>query len=113
MALSALGPQRTAYVSTFSSTMFPALRIAFVVAPESLADRFSRKLKVDGRMVSAASQWTLLDFMELGHFAAHVRACTDIYSQRRATLLAALRSKFDGEAVAAERWSSCDVVAAR
>lgn len=73
---------RTIYIGTFTKSLFPSLRIGYVVLPPQLVKPMtvSRTL-LDGHTASVA-QLTLARFMEGGHFGAHVRAMRGIYAQR-------------------------------
>jgi len=78
------------YLGTFSKTMFPALRIAFIVVPAALATAFGHmqaQCAVRGR---AAEQLALAEFLRSGLFARHVRRMRRLYRQRRDALSEAL-----------------------
>ncbi|MCG2586871.1 PLP-dependent aminotransferase family protein [Massilia sp. TS11] len=75
--------QRVIYVGTFSKSLFPGLRLAYLVLPEPVAERFARaaaQLGFEGRQVT---QHALADFISEGHFAAHIRRMRLVYQQRR------------------------------
>ena len=76
------------YVGTFSKTMYPGLRIAYAVLPKPLVAPLRTahaELFREGHLVTQAA---LADFMEQGHYAAHIRRMRLIYASRRAALLA-------------------------
>ena len=75
------------YVGTFSKSLFPAIRVGFIVAPP-----WARPALVAARQVaegphSIMSQEALADFIAEGHLTRHVRKMRRIYAERRATLL--------------------------
>jgi GntR family transcriptional regulator/MocR family aminotransferase len=79
------------YLGTFSKTMFPGLRIGFLVAPAALAPallRMAGHLAPRGR---SADQLALAEFLRSGQFARHVRRMRRLYRQRRDALAAALQ----------------------
>jgi GntR family transcriptional regulator/MocR family aminotransferase len=80
---------RVIYVGTFSKTMFPALRVGYLVVPESLADAFTTALRHTGHSAAVVVQAALADFITEGHFAAHVRRMRTLYARRQARLLRA------------------------
>jgi GntR family transcriptional regulator/MocR family aminotransferase len=96
-ALAAEAPERVVYVSSFSPVLFPAMRVAYLVAPAAVADKFVALRARSDRMMNTPLQIVLQDFMEGGGLAAHVRACREIYAERRAVLLAALQARLDAE----------------
>lgn len=73
---------RTIYVGTFTKSLFPGLRIGYVVLPSNLVKPMTiARTLLDGHTATIA-QLTLARFMEGGHFGAHVRAMRGIYAQR-------------------------------
>ena len=87
-AMQGLDPhQRVIYVGTFSKVMFPGLRIAYMVLPSSLVDSFVAARSVLDGHSSAFFQSVLADFMDSGHFAAHIRRMRLLYRARRDFLL--------------------------
>ncbi|WP_116809087.1 PLP-dependent aminotransferase family protein [Steroidobacter cummioxidans] len=75
------------YVGTFSKSLFPDLRLGFVVAPSWARPALvAAKHYADGQC-SPLLQETLASFISEGHLARHVRRMRQIYSSRRQTLL--------------------------
>lgn len=78
---------RTIYIGTFTKSLFPGLRIGYVVLPPQLVKPMTvARTLLDGHTASMA-QLTLARFMEGGHFGAHVRTMRSIYSQRLSVLV--------------------------
>jgi len=90
---------RVIYVGTFSKTVFPGLRLGYVIVPEDLVDAFGEARAVSDRQPPGIEQAVLADFIVLGHFARHVRRMRALYEERRDALLAAAREAL-GERVA-------------
>lgn len=83
---------RTIYIGTFTKSLFPGLRIGYVVLPPQLVKPMTvARTLLDGHSAPMA-QLTLARFMEGGHFGAHVRTMRDIYAERL-DVLATLVSK--------------------
>ena len=80
---------RTLYVGTFSHTIFPSLRIAYVVLPTALIDVFHAVRRQLDDHTHGPLQAVLADFIAGGHFAAHLRRMRALYASRRDALLAA------------------------
>lgn len=73
---------RTIYIGTFTKSLFPGLRIGYVVLPPHLvAPMTVARTLLDGHTASM-TQLTLARFMEGGHFGAHVRTMRSLYAQR-------------------------------
>lgn len=82
------------YVGTFSKSLFPALRIGFVVVPAwARAALAAAKQNADGYSATQ-SQETLAAFIHEGHLARHVRRMRRIYDDRRNALLERLDRDF-------------------
>lgn len=79
------------YLGTFSKTMFPALRIAFMVVPAALAAGFALMQAHGAARGRVAEQLALAEFLRSGQFARHVRRMRRLYTQRRDALADALQ----------------------
>jgi GntR family transcriptional regulator/MocR family aminotransferase len=85
--------QRVIYLGTFSKTMFPGLRLAYLVVPEQLAEAFAignAELYREGRMIEQAA---LAEFVDAGHLGAHLKRVRSIYQERRNVLRRAIESR--------------------
>ena len=82
---------RVAYVGTFSKTMFPALRVGYLIAPEGLETAFAHAVRNTGQTVPQPVQGALAEFIETGHYGRHVRRMRALYSKRQALLFTLVR----------------------
>jgi GntR family transcriptional regulator/MocR family aminotransferase len=76
-----------AYVGTFSKTIFPELRVGYVVPPETLAADFLKAKQIADWHGCSLTQTALARFMLEGDFGRHVRRVQKVYAQRREALL--------------------------
>ena len=74
---------RTIYVGTFSKTMFPSLRIGYVILPLNMVANISQAMFLTGQYASGILQAALADFIEEGHFTTHLGRMRRLYSKRR------------------------------
>ncbi|WP_138512928.1 PLP-dependent aminotransferase family protein [Rhodoferax bucti] len=81
------------YLGTFSKTMFPALRLGFVVVPAVWVAPLSAMLSRTAPRGRAADQLALAEFMQSGQFSLHLRRMRRLYRQRRDALVAALEQQ--------------------
>jgi GntR family transcriptional regulator/MocR family aminotransferase len=77
---------RVLYVGTFSKSLFPALRLGFLVVPTDLVDAFVRAIAVSGHRAPTVDQAVLTDFIADGHFSRHVRRLRRRYQETRSLL---------------------------
>jgi GntR family transcriptional regulator / MocR family aminotransferase len=85
---------RVIYIGTFSKTLFPALRLGYLVIPPDLVDHFAAVRSAMDISPPLFFQVVLADFMREGHYARHIRRMRQLYAQRRAALVAGLRKEF-------------------
>lgn len=82
---------RTIYIGTFTKSLFPGLRIGYMVLPPQLvAPMTVARTLMDGHSASIP-QLTLARFMEGGHFGAHVRVMRGVYANRLDVLVRLVR----------------------
>lgn len=83
--------ERTIYIGTFTKSMFPGLRIGYMLLPPALvAPMTVARTLLDGHS-APIPQLTLARFIEGGHFGAHVRSMRAVYAQRRDVLARLVR----------------------
>ena len=85
---------RVIYIGTFSKTLFPSLRLGYIVIPADLVDRFLAAREAMDVYPPHLYQAVLHDFIGEGHFARHIRRTCPIYSERRNVLVESLRREF-------------------
>lgn len=83
------------YLGTFSKTLFPALRIAYMVVPKNLIHPLRALVAKASLRGRSADQLCLARFIQEGHFALHLRRMRRLYCQRRDCLVQALRIELD------------------
>ncbi|AXK39931.1 PLP-dependent aminotransferase family protein [Crenobacter cavernae] len=82
---------RVLYAGSFSKTLFPGLRLGYLVVPAALRARFAEAADAFSPAPSILDQATCADFMRQGHFARHIKRMRQLYAERRAALAAALQ----------------------
>jgi len=84
---------RVLYLGTFSKTLFPSLRLAYLVVPSALVSPFCRLRSVMDGHSAQLLQAVTADFINNGHFQAHLRLMRKLYASRRDLLLTQLSAR--------------------
>lgn len=83
------------YLGTFSKTMFPALRIAYIILPKNLVSPMRMLMGKASLRGRSAEQICLAKFIRDGHFLLHLRRMRRLYQQRRDALVQLLHRYLD------------------
>ncbi|UHQ22823.1 PLP-dependent aminotransferase family protein [Lysobacter sp. 5GHs7-4] len=75
------------YVGTFSKSLFPALRIGYIVAPPWAREALAAAKQCVDTAVNAQLQDALAQFILDGHLVRHVRRMRKRYGERRRAML--------------------------
>ena len=81
---------RVIYVGTFSRTLAPSIRVAYLILPPELLKRYRDKFGHGAATVSRFEQEALRRFLASGSYSRHLRRVGNLYRQRRDALVAAL-----------------------
>ncbi len=87
------GPQRVIYAGTFSKSLFPALRVAWLVVPQQHVKDFAQHTHYLPCTAPLLIQQTIADFLREGHFWRHLKKMRLCYSERRLWLEQALQQQ--------------------
>ena len=79
------------YLGSFSSTLFPAVRISYMVLPGGMAEDFARIKEEYDQTCSKTEQLTLALFMQKGYYRANLRRVRKLYSRKLQAALGAIR----------------------
>jgi GntR family transcriptional regulator / MocR family aminotransferase len=82
---------RVIYVGSFSKTLFPALRLGFVIVPSDLQDRLVAARAAADQHPPVLDQTVLADFIAEGHFPRHIRRMRERYRERLEAVTAAAK----------------------
>ena len=85
--LQGLASDRVFSVGTASKALAPAVRLGWVLAPQSLADAVAAEKEISDRGSSTLDQLALAALLESGRYDRHLRRMRGIYGRRRAELI--------------------------
>jgi 2-aminoadipate transaminase len=80
------------YLSTFSKTLAPGLRVAWFAAPEPMIERLSLHKQVFDLNTNAIGQWAVSEILRRGLMADHLSILRQRYQQKRDLMLEAIRT---------------------
>ena len=92
--LNALHKENVLYLSTFSKTMAPGIRLGWVVAPEKLINRLVLIKQGADLHTSSLIQMIAYDICRRGNLKNRVKLIRRVYGERRDTMLAAMDKYF-------------------
>ena len=93
--------QRVIYAGSFSKTLFPGLRLGYLVLPDRLLGQFVEANAARTAGHSLFEQRIVAAFMADGQFSRHLKHMRKLYAARRAALVDALETEF-GERIRIE-----------
>jgi GntR family transcriptional regulator/MocR family aminotransferase len=87
---------RVLYAGSFSKTLYPGLRLGYLVLPRTLVDRFGDCSRLRNVGPATHLQSVVARFMDEGHFGRHLRRMRALYAARRAALIDGLHRTVGG-----------------
>lgn len=78
---------KVVYVGTFSRSIAPSIRVAYLVLPRRLLPVYEQRLGFAASTVSRFEQQTLAAFLDRGLYARHLRRAANLYRKKQQLLL--------------------------
>jgi len=82
------------YLSTFSKTIAPGLRVAYVAGDADLLKKLVIAKQGTDLQTNTFGQYIVNEYLESGHYQKHIDMVTQTYRERRDVMLAALERLF-------------------
>ncbi|MBE6137112.1 MAG: PLP-dependent aminotransferase family protein [Erysipelotrichaceae bacterium] len=95
-SLFTLSNDRVIFFSTFSTTLFPGLRLSYAILPINVLNKYEEKYNKYSNTVSSLSQKILAEFINRGYYASHINKLKRLYLRKREKCIEVL-SKYNIE----------------
>ena len=82
--------EKIIYLNTFARTLAPSLRIAYMILPMGLLNKYHELFSFSSCTVSTFEQSTLRRFLQQGYYERHINRMRTIYRERRDVFVSAL-----------------------
>ncbi len=89
-----LHKENVLYLSTFSKTLAPGIRLGWVVAPQKIIVKLVQAKQATDLHTSTFIQMIVEDIMRRGIMAAHAKVIRKVYGERRNVMIAAMEEHF-------------------
>lgn len=87
------GHGKVVYLGTFSRSLAPSIRIAYMVLPYKLSEKFEKKFSRYASTVSRFEQHTLAKFIADGYYMRHIGRAQNSYKKIRDLMLQTLKQE--------------------
>jgi len=104
--LASLDGKRVIYMNTFTRSLAPSIRIAYMFLPEELMKLYHRRLSYYSGAVSSFEQYTLAEFIANGYYERHISRMRNYYRVQRAKIMSCLEDSPLAEKVTVEEHSA-------
>jgi 2-aminoadipate transaminase len=94
ISIEALHKENTIYLSTFSKTLAPGLRLGWIVAPTQVIAKLIQAKQGADLNTSTLVQYLAYDICSRGLVKAHVKKIRQVYKERRDVMLQAMEEHF-------------------
>jgi GntR family transcriptional regulator/MocR family aminotransferase len=99
------GSEEVVYIGSFSKLLLPAVRLAYMVLPTSLADSYQEKGRYYNQTASKIEQLALARYIREGRLEKHLRRLRKVYAQKSQLFMSELIQAF-GRQLQMELWET-------
>lgn len=91
ISLFELNKDNTVLLSTYSRTIFPSVRISYMVLPDNLYNKYLDRYSFYSTTVSTLDQLILNEFIASGAYSRHLNKTKALYKQKRDLIISLLK----------------------
>lgn len=92
-----LNPTKVIYLGSFSKILAPAIRLGFLILPDTLLNNYKRLKMYADVHTEALSQYVLAEFIHHGGLEKHIWKMKKVYNRKRIHLIKELNKNLNGE----------------
>lgn len=89
------GGNHVIYLSTFSRTLLPSIRISFMILPDELLESYGKRKSLYNQTVSKADQIALCQYIRDGHLQSQIRKTRKMYEEKSSQFLRLVKMVLD------------------
>jgi GntR family transcriptional regulator/MocR family aminotransferase len=89
--MAGMDSSRVIYMNTFSKTLAPSIRIAYMILPDELIEKYNKELNFYSGTVSGFEQYTLANFISKGYYERHINRMRNYYREYRNRIIGAIK----------------------
>lgn len=90
------------YISTFTKSLMPSLRVAYFVLPKSLLSNYHKTFTYYTSTVPRFDQHILANFMKDGHFAKHLNRMRKLYKKKHDHMTEVIENQYPTISISGE-----------
>lgn len=91
ISLFELNKENTILLSTYSRTIFPSLRISYMILPDKVLEKYKERYSFYSTTVSTLDQLILNEFIISGAYSRHLNKTKALYKQKRELIINLLK----------------------
>lgn len=91
ISLFELNKENTILLSTYSRTIFPSLRISYMILPDKVLEKYKERYSFYSTTVSTLDQLILNEFISSGAYSRHLNKTKALYKQKRELIIQLLK----------------------
>ena len=84
--------QRVVYLGSFSSTLFPSIKISYMILPPQMVEIFDTAIGDYTQTCSKTEQLTLAIYMKKGFYQTNIRKLRNLYAQKLQAVISSLKT---------------------
>lgn len=98
------------FLNTFSRTLCPGLKTAYMILPEELLSKWRKKHKFYSSFSPKTDQYALAEFIEKGYYTKHYKAMRRIYRDKRELVKRELTEALGGKITISPNSDSTNII---